>query len=145
MWALHEVTWMAGLLDGEGSFYPSGPKKYPLISVKMSDRDTLEYFAELAGGYSVSEETYYRRSGWKPQWSVRVSGATARRLMAVIYPFMSMRRQQQIVDTLRAFVQRPDWPTCMSNMVKKKAAHVAWHVNRGVVNPNCPFCIGKEN
>src|SRR5215207_1825287 len=81
------VFWLAGLLEGEGSFLkpiPSNPGR-PIISCRMTDRDVVELVA-AAFGSSVQANDKGRH---RTEFAALVRGARAAQLMRVMRPMMS--------------------------------------------------------
>jgi hypothetical protein len=91
-----DLHWLAGLLEGEGTFLagpPSAPRS-PAVQVAMVDRDIVERAGSLLrAGVGVHPS---RREGWKTTYSVRVRGARAVLWMKRLRPLMGSRRQEQI-------------------------------------------------
>jgi len=98
-----DLYWLAGLLEGEGSFC-KGPPSSPnssLISVQMTDEDIIKRVSELFG---VSY--FYIKSKnvkWKDTYSTRVRGKSAVELMKELRPLMGVRRKGQIDEATKAF------------------------------------------
>src|SRR5262245_1253553 len=91
-----DVHWLAGLLEGEGSFLagpPSAPRS-PAVRVCMADRDVVDRAGALLGVAVMVIPS--RREGWRTAYSVRVRGAPAVLWMERLRPFMGRRRQEQI-------------------------------------------------
>lgn len=58
-----EIAWLAGLLEGEGSFI-GATDKYPVcLSLEMTDRDVVERL-ETESGQIVLLQSLGYRSGW---------------------------------------------------------------------------------
>ena len=98
-----EVAWLAGLLEGEGSFLAVRRKRdgavLPRISMTTTDRDIIDRVVALMGG-SVSE---IRRPNKKVAWGWAVgSFAHVEYWMTRLYPHMGARRRQQIDVVLNA-------------------------------------------
>lgn len=61
-----------------------------------------------------------------------------------------LERREQIRRTLLARVEKlgPAWKIQQAAYAKLAkpnyvpAQHTRWHINRGIVNPNCPLCVG---
>ena len=91
-----DLHWLAGLLEGEGSFLagpPSAPRS-PAVQVSMTDRDIIARAGVLLGvAVTVSLS---RRDGWNDAYGVRVRGARAVLWMERLRPLMGTRRRQQI-------------------------------------------------
>ena len=68
MLTLKEIAWLAGLLEGEGSFgaYVKGSQS-PCIQFSMCDKDVLERAANMLGG-PVKDHPYDQRR--HPNWSM---------------------------------------------------------------------------
>jgi|SRR6516225_8143233 hypothetical protein len=101
-----ELGWLAGLLEGEGSFFmsngsnKSGTYKYPQISVEMTDLDVIQRVARIFG---VSTYTYdnKKRPNEKIIHKAIVSGSKATELMEQLLPWMGERRSQKIRELLK--------------------------------------------
>jgi hypothetical protein len=96
--------WLAGLLEGEGSFMagpPSQPNQ-PRIACQMADRDVIERLAELFGVSYIHESTP-NNENWATTYRTEVRGANAMELMRLLRPLMGERRQQQIDDALESY------------------------------------------
>ena len=96
-----EEGWLAGLLEGEGTF---GTK--PNVVVHMTDRDVVERFMALTGAPTLYP-TKQQQPHHKPAWRATVSGEAAVHLMAKIRPLMGVRRQSQIDRAIAAWEARP--------------------------------------
>lgn len=102
-----DLAWLAGLLEGEGSFLkapPSSPN-CPRIILEMTDQDVVERAATLMGGYAV-QRVNLRNALWKPAYRVSIKGSHAVALMRILYPAMGARRRAQIDAALATYVER---------------------------------------
>jgi hypothetical protein len=118
-----EVAWLAGLLEGEGSFCKlvkirrpkkKAPWKDPYIAVQlgMTDEDVVARAAALMG------VTYQQRKtpqGRKMMYQCRAAGVRAEILMKLLRPWMGERRRKQIEDILEfketVEAEKPEWPS----------------------------------
>lgn len=97
-----ELAWLAGLLEGEGSFV-AAPRKnrsdHQLFVVMCStDRDVIE---KAHAVMNVGRITGPYNRGFKDTWWWRVSShGAAMTVMAAVWPYMGERRQAQIVSSL---------------------------------------------
>lgn len=99
-----DLYWLAGILEGEGSFM-SGPPSSPnntIISLHMTDEDVVARVAWMFG------RTYLKvrrkqKSYHKDSFATRMSGSKARELMARLRPLMGKRRKSQIDRALESF------------------------------------------
>lgn len=115
-----EIAWLAGLLEGEGSFLALHRKRdgaiHPRISMTMTDKDIIDRVRALMGG-SVTE---VRRPNKKVAWSWTVQAfADAEHWLPLLYPHMGERRRQQIDVVLNA---RP-WGT---NTARSAVIEESW-------------------
>ena len=103
------LSWLAGYLEGEGSFLkgpPSRPNR-PRIQAMSTDRDVIERVRDLLGASTVT--TYERPGGdYKPAYLVKIRGRRAVAMMERLYPLMGKRRQEQITGVLESY--KPDLP-----------------------------------
>lgn len=97
------IAWVAGLLEGEGTF--ANAAGYPQISASMCDRDVLERAAGIMGIPAVSRKDVIRNAerGWSPAFHISVTGSRAAEWMRVLRPFMGARRSGEIDVALAAY------------------------------------------
>lgn len=102
-----EVPWIAGLLEGEGSFgwqsngQGSGT---PRVSLRMCDEDVVTKAAEIIsrwiGKFIAVTERERQRVNWSPGFDFTLTGDSARFVMKKIIRFMSEHRKHQIITAL---------------------------------------------
>jgi len=101
-----ELYWLAGLLEGEGSFL-AGPPSAPnsvRITLTMTDADVVARVAALWGvAYHEVRQSRSRLMGWKPNYYVHLRGKPAADLMQLLLPLMGERRQRQIERALASY------------------------------------------
>jgi LAGLIDADG DNA endonuclease family protein len=103
-----ELGWVAGLLEGEGCFFPIkyqtqdyGPYTYARIAVLMTDLDVLERLQQLTGVGRISGPTIRKNPNHKPLWHWVVSkNKESITLMKELYPLMGERRRARIDEVL---------------------------------------------
>jgi len=92
----NEVYYIAGLLEGEGSFYACKGGRYdsisPRIQMASKDREVVEKISLLTGRRVYGP--YRQRTCDMYTWFV--TGLKAVELMMLVKPLMSLRRQAQI-------------------------------------------------
>jgi hypothetical protein len=100
-----ELQWLAGWLEGEGSFMapaPSDPKR-PRISAQAKDRDVVAEASRLFGVTpSHCNPERARSRGWSPTWRLLLRGGRATLMMERLKPALGSRRQLQIEAALGA-------------------------------------------
>jgi hypothetical protein len=107
---IDELTlhWLAGLLEGEGSFCmgtSSHPGK-PYIAIQMSDEDVIAKVAAIWGTrYHVSCPKRSLSNGWHSIYATRLTGRRAVRLMLRLRSLMGQRRQVQITEALASHME----------------------------------------
>lgn len=87
-----DVAWAAGFLEGEGSFGGVRTSYSQNVSAFQVQREPLDRLQRMFGGYLHPR----RRQDRKDAYYWRVNGEQARRVMVVLYPWMSPRRQEQM-------------------------------------------------
>jgi hypothetical protein len=92
-----ELHWLAGLLEGEGSFMTGPPSSpgLPVIAVNMTDHDVKVHALKP------------RNTRWRTSYQVRVNGGAAVHWMTLLRPLMGSRRQGQIDRALASYAPRP--------------------------------------
>jgi hypothetical protein len=102
-----DLYWLAGLLEGEGTFVagpPSAPRS-PAVQVMMVDRDVVDRVAALFECAVTLVRA--RRDGWRTAYSARVRGPRAVEWMGRLRPLMGSRRQGQIDRAMACYAPDP--------------------------------------
>lgn len=99
-----EAAWLAGLLEGEGSFVSLVRRGVPRIRVSMVsvDRDVIDRVIEVTGIPTRTESKRPERQRCYHWTCDRRYDAVA--LIEWLYPFMGERRQSQMRSALDAAV-----------------------------------------
>ena len=109
-----DLSWIAGLLEGEGSFslaYKKSPYNeyyYPRIVISMTDEDVIQRAAIIMGAKQVYVKIKLCK---KTLYTTTIYGAKAIALMRIILPFMGIRRASkinEIISTWEIISKRPD-------------------------------------
>jgi hypothetical protein len=117
---IESLCWLAGLLEGEGSFSTSrntvGGKVYlyPKIVVSMTDIDIIDRVSILfkTSTYKIPETSL--RAEKLPQYRATLTGSRAASLMKKLLPLMGIRRASRIKEVLEAYEAKEDTLTAMS-------------------------------
>lgn len=101
---MQDKFWLAGLLEGEGSFRKGPPCKenLPIISIQMTDKDVLEKVATLFN-VSVVKGSKPKKDHHKQVYIVTLRGAKAVEVMTEIKSLMGHRRQEQINKAIESY------------------------------------------
>lgn len=97
-------AWLAGYLEGEGSFFYNVGKALR-CSANSTDVDVLRTVLRVAGGRLTGPYSPNYVNA-KPVWAWHVSGVGAAYIMARVFGSMSSRRRQQILRSLSSWVSR---------------------------------------
>ena len=98
-----DIAWLAGLLEGEGTFRFYGAT--PGVRVAMTDKDIIERAAKLMGG-----NIGYEFGTKKLVWTTGIYGNQALSLLEQILPYMGQRRTAKIKDVMQQAADRPGKP-----------------------------------
>jgi hypothetical protein len=93
---LYDLIWLAGLLEGEGTF-DLQRGKYPRIRLAMTDRDVVGRAATLMG---TKVRLSLRKAPVTSTWHAEVQGPRAEALMEALLPYMGSRRSGRIAGIL---------------------------------------------
>ena len=91
-------AWVAGLLEGEGSFRRKGG--CPCVKLRMTDEDIVARYAEATDGAYTSR--FAHKAHWKTAYDCQVTGDRAASVMERILPWMGERRAAKIRECLEA-------------------------------------------
>jgi hypothetical protein len=107
---MDEYPWLAGLLEGEGSFLrgiPSAPG-VPVVALSMTDLDVVQRVADMLNIRYIHVKLRTRENpAWRPAYRVKLTGQRAVDLMHQLRPMMGERRQAQIDAALACW--NPPW------------------------------------
>src|ERR1700745_1969177 len=101
-----DLAWLAGLLEGEGSFMMNRNIKfgklyyYPKVVVGMTDEDIIQRAASIFG---TSVYMLPKIDNRKQAWRAQLGGAKAAVLMQLLLPQMGIRRSKKIQEILLAY------------------------------------------
>lgn len=101
-----QLYWLAGLLEGEGSFLapmPSAPNR-PIVRLMMTDEDVVARAAALLD--CKYHRIKIKREGAKDAFNIALRGYRAYLLMQALYPLMSTRRKAQIDRALASYAPK---------------------------------------
>lgn len=102
---VNDKFWLAGYLEGEGSFLkpsPSAPNN-PGISACSTDEDVIQHVAEILGVSYCEAKKKSKNPKHKRVWVVKKRGYHAVQIMREIQPLMGKRRQSQIQTAIDSY------------------------------------------
>ena len=80
------LPWLAGLLEGEGTFTARRNGSWVGISVEMSDRATVHRAASMLGASRIYRDAGSPELGWRPTFVTHISGNRAPAMAARATP-----------------------------------------------------------
>jgi hypothetical protein len=115
-----QIAWLAGLLEGEGSFGMWNGSNAPYIQLAMSDGDVVMKAAALMQSSVRRYES--RDSNRKTMWHTRTHGTRAVGWMLSVYLFMGERRQARIREVMQAWLSSPHLPRAIRGNGRQPAS-----------------------
>ena len=103
MVSIDDIRWLAGWLEGEGSFTARATTHLPVICASGTDRDVMERAGRLLGATIRGPIKYKDKPHYKPCWRLALHGSNAAGWMMSLYSLMGMRRKEQIGIALKAW------------------------------------------
>lgn len=94
-----DLAWLAGIVEGEGSFGYHGGS--PVVQLTMTDADIVHRAATLM--HVKSQRMQGRKDGYKATTRCVVHGTRAIAVMMTLYAFMGQRRRARIREILSAW------------------------------------------
>jgi hypothetical protein len=107
-----DLYWLAGILEGEGTFVVGSPSAngLPVVRVTMTDRDVVDRVGRILRRSVTPLKA--RRDDYKVPYATSVKGAPAVELMRLVEPLLGPTRRTQIARVLATWRARPArWPT----------------------------------
>jgi hypothetical protein len=98
------LAWLAGLLEGEGTFEALREREftYPRISVSMCDEDIVQRVSAILDSKSVWRQEP-RQDNWSATYGTALTGARAAEFMAALLHHMGQRRSAEIERALALY------------------------------------------
>lgn len=120
---LIEIAWVAGLMEGEGSF-ASTKHGSPFMTLQMNDKDVLEKLCSILGVAKLYGPYRHRRGENydTPHYRVTAYSTSAIEWMLTIWPLMGMRRRAKIIEVVNKWRTKP---------IRQQGNR------RGIYNPKC--------
>jgi hypothetical protein len=121
---IKDLYWLAGIIEGEGSFTFTTTEShgYPRVKVKMTDEDVIRRCREVSGVGTVNGPHY--AGDYKPSWVWVVQKHTdAAGLMMTLYSLMGDRRKAKILECLTKW-RAEQYPGTGSNRYRDE--HGRW-------------------
>lgn len=131
-----DIAWLAGLLEGEGSFMKGPPSRprLPIVILSMTDEDVVLRASKMFGvGYIRSRRGEAR--GWKNSFITKVVGKRALLVMKAVYPHMGSRRKKQIEEAFQSYRKESN---------SKLSEEVAAEIRRRCLGPHNVSHLAKE-
>ncbi len=139
-----EYPWLAGILEGEGSFMLM--RGSPCVAVQMSDQDVINKVAGLLG-VTVFKQPYKPKGKptYKPMYGCRVHGKHAIAWMLTLFTFMGERRRAKITEIVKAWKASPRAPRADDGKVTMATCHPHKVVTGGGLCKNCYMLNWRAN
>jgi hypothetical protein len=143
---INNVLWLAGLLEGEGSFALYNGS--PCIQMGTTDYDVAEKAAlvlktTIGGPYQPKRKPGAVGKPYKPFFNVRVHGAKAIGWMFMLFSFLGERRREAIQNAVGAWKSRPRRPN--GQMWKEGRSRAGCHPERIMrAKGLCNLCYMKR-
>jgi len=107
-----DLAWLAGLLEGEGSFgvYPTGKGRWPVakVQITMTDQDILQRVSDLTDHNVCGPYSKEKHGGRTPVFQIsNHRKAVVAKLLLALRPLMGERRQRQIDYVLESACHLP--------------------------------------
>lgn len=102
--AVRSIEWLAGLLEGDGSFIlGNGIRKCPRLNLAMLDKDVVEEAALLMKSTITEQKT---PKGDKVMYRTAIARRSVLEpLLEQLYPYLGIRRQQRVREMLAFYNQ----------------------------------------
>lgn len=102
---LEDLHWIAGFLEGEGTFCRCGGTI--TIAVSQVNKEPIDKMFLLLGGGILFIERKNQNPKWSDYHRWTVYGETAEMLMKAVFPLMSTKIKNKISEVLSWYASRP--------------------------------------
>lgn len=135
MISVKEISWLAGLLEGEGCFAYN--KKIPLFILGSIDLDIIEKTRDLINPKISITIDSNRKNIY---YHFNVYGNLAIQWMMTIYPLMGRRRKTKIKEVINIWKSIPSYRKGFC----KKDLHLLTYENTYGIN-SCKICSNQKH
>jgi hypothetical protein len=143
MVGITDIAWVAGLLEGEGTF---SNRSSPTIRLTMTDGDVVRHAATLV---QAKVSGPHHRPKRRPYFVFWFHGAHAAAWMMTLWPFMGRRRRIQLTACLKRWRAAPvqnKKKTCCKNGHPLSGENVEVLMKDGqVIGRRCATCRRRTN
>lgn len=121
------LAWLAGLLEGEGSF---GFYNSPRVSLKMTDLDVVKDAHQLMG--ATTKLACQKKVHTQDIYVFSVHSSLAIGWMMTLYPMLGKRRRAKIAEVLKKWKTMPGYQrgTCKHNITSFIKCTPCWNQRR---------------
>lgn len=108
---LEDLHWIAGFLEGEGSFckniHKSDGGGTISVSASQVNKEPIDKLYNLLGGGIIYIERKNQNPKWQDYWRWSIFGEGAELLMKIVYPLMSTKIKNKVSEILSWYASRP--------------------------------------
>ena len=102
---LEDLHWIAGFLEGEGTFGRCGGTI--IVAASQVNKEPVDKLYNLLGGSVLYLERINQNPKWNNCYRWTIYGENAELLMKVIFPIMSIKIKNKISEILSWYASRP--------------------------------------
>ena len=102
-----EIAWAAGLLEGEG-YFGAGDRRYPYISIEMTDKDVLKKLRQVFPFGEIKTIDNTRKNGIESYRMYLSSQEKVKDIIKKIRPWMGTRRKQRMDELIQMYDKYKD-------------------------------------
>jgi hypothetical protein len=101
----HDITWAAGLFEGEGSIDIKKSRGYEYLRLQLAstDEDIIRKFHYIVGLGSVFGPYGPYKTGLKQQWRWHISNKKADSVLSCLLPYLGDRRTAKALEIRKYF------------------------------------------
>jgi hypothetical protein len=111
-----EAAWLAGILEGEGSFISTS---YCSLQVTMTDRDIIARLVAITGVGRVHERRPQKSHHKPSQLWVVARHEQIRQLIEAVLPWLGERRSEAVLRLLKKVAERPGYAQAFPDVIKR--------------------------
>ena len=114
MWSITEISYLAGIIDGEGSIYIQSRKRsdaidyFPRFQIANTDKKLMDWIHSKFGGNLFQKN----RTRHNPKWRLQYEWFTTRKLMdqllELIIPYLICKKEhaQVMLEFRKTFLEK---------------------------------------
>ena len=114
MWTIAEISYLAGIIDGEGSIYIQSRKRsnyidyFPRFQIVNTDKKLMDWIHSKFGGHLCQKNRVKHNPNWRLQYEWFTTRPVMDQLLKLIIPFLICKKEhaEVMLEFRKTFLEK---------------------------------------